>query len=240
MLFKKLIKSITPNLLLQIYYDYKNKNKTFFGHHNLDQKLCEFLNYKNGFFVELGANDGIRQSNTFYFEKNLNWNGILIEPIKIKFIKCKKNRSQKNFFFNNACVGFDFKEDKIKMIYSDLMTTIDDDRVINKVDSMKHAQEGKQYLQENEIVDEFYIKTITLHKIFDDVKAPRLMDFLSLDVEGTEFEVLNGINFSIYNFKYIMVESRNDEQLIDYLKNKDYFFLKKISKRDLIFKYKKF
>ena len=126
------------------------------------------------------------------------------------------------------------------MIYSDLMTTIDDDRVINKVDSMKHAQEGKQYLQENEIVNEFYIKTITLHKIFDDVKAPRLMDFLSLDVEGTEFEVLNGINFSIYNFKYIMVESRNDEQLIDYLKNKDYFFLKKISKRDLIFKYKKF
>ena len=75
------------------------------------------------------------------------------------------------------------------------MTTIDDDRVINKVDSMKHAQEGKQYLQENEIVNKFYIKTITLHKIFDDVKAPRLMDFLSLDVEGTEFEVLNGINF---------------------------------------------
>lgn len=240
MLFKKLIKSITPNLLLQIYYDYKNKNKTFFGHHNLDQKLCEFLNYKNGFFVELGANDGIRQSNTFYFEKNLNWNGILIEPIKTKFIKCKKNRSHKNFFFNNACVSFDFKEDEIKMIYSDLMTTIDDDRVINKVDSMKHAQEGKQYLQENEIINKFYIKTITLHKIFDDVKAPRLMDFLSLDVEGTEFEVLNGINFSIYNFKYIMVESRNDEHLIDYLESKDYFFLKKISKRDLIFKYKKF
>ena len=65
MFFKKLIKSITPDFLLQIYYDYKNKNKTFFGHHNLDQKLCEFLNYKNGFFIELGANDGIRQSNTY-------------------------------------------------------------------------------------------------------------------------------------------------------------------------------
>ena len=90
MFFKKLIKSITPDFLLQIYYDYKNKNKTFFGHHNLDQKLCEFLNYKDGFFVELGANDGIRQSNTFYFEKNLNWRGILIEPIKSKFIKCNK------------------------------------------------------------------------------------------------------------------------------------------------------
>ena len=41
MFFKKLVKLITPDFLLQIYYDYKNKNKTFYGHHSLDQKLCE-------------------------------------------------------------------------------------------------------------------------------------------------------------------------------------------------------
>lgn len=240
MFFKKLIKSITPDFLLQIYYDYKNKNKTFFGHHNLDQKLCEFLNYKDGFFVELGANDGIRQSNTFYFEKNLNWRGILIEPIKSKFIKCKNNRSKKNFFYNKACVGFNFKNEKIKMIYSDLMTTINDNRIINKVDSSKHALKGEQYLQENEKVKEFFVETTTLNQIFEDVKAPIMMDFLSLDVEGSEIEVLNGINFDNYNFKYIMVESRDDNQIIDYLENKNYYFIKKISKRDLIFKHKKF
>jgi len=240
MLLKKLIKLVTPNFLLQIYYDYKNKNKTFFGHHNLDMKLCEFINYKDGFFVELGANDGIRQSNTFYFEKNLNWKGILIEPIKTKFNKCVKNRSKKNFFYNKACVGFNFKDAKIKMIYSDLMTTIDDVKIINKVDSMKHALDGKKYLQSNEVIKEFYVETITLNKIFEDIKAPSLMDFLSLDVEGSEFEVLNGIDFIAHNFKYIMVESRNDDQLIDYLKNKNYHFIKKISKRDLIFKYQKF
>ena len=240
MFFKKLIKSITPDFLLQIYYDYKNKNKTFFGHHNLDQKLCEFLKYKDGFFVELGANDGVRQSNTFYFEKNLNWRGILVEPIKSKFIKCKKNRSKKNFFYNKACVGFNFKKDKVKMIYSDLMTTINDDRIINVVDSSKHALEGEQYLQDNEKVKEFFVETTTLNQIFKDVKAPIMMDFLSLDVEGSEIEVLNGINFMNYNFKYIMVESRNDNRIIDYLENKNYYFIKKISKRDLIFKYKKF
>ena len=240
MFFKKLIKSIKPDFLLQIYYDYKNKNKTFFGHNNLDQKLCEFLNYKDGFFVELGANDGIRQSNTFYFEKNLNWRGILIEPIKSKFIKCKNNRSKKNFFYNKACVGFNFKNEKIKMIYSDLMTTINDNRIINKVDSSKHALKGEQYLQENEKVKEFFVETTTLNQIFEDVKAPIMMDFLSLDVEGSEIEVLNGINFDNYNFKYIMVESRDDNQIIDYLENKNYYFIKKISKRDLIFKHKKF
>ena len=240
MFFKKLIKLITPDFLLQIYYDYKNKNKTFYGHHSLDQKLCEFLNYKDGFFIELGANDGIRQSNTFYFEKNLNWNGILIEPIKTKFFKCIKNRSKKNFFYNKACVGFNFKDDKIKMIYSDLMTTVNDNRITNKVDSLKHALDGKQYLQENEKIKEFYVETTTLSQIIKDVKAPLMIDFLSLDVEGSEIEVLNGIDFLNHNFKYILIESRDDNQIINYLENKNYYFIKKISKRDLIFKYKRF
>lgn len=240
MLFKKLIKLVLPDFLLQIYYDYKNKNKTYFGHHNLDQKLCEFLNYKNGFFIELGANDGIRQSNTFYFEKNLNWKGILIEPIATKFHKCVKNRSQKNFFYNKACVGFNFKDTQIKMIYSDLMTTINDKRIINKVDSKQHALEGKEYLKKKEKIEEFQVETTTLNQIFEDVDAPRLMDFLSLDVEGSELEVLNGINFLDYNFKYIVVESRDDDQLKGFLIKKNYSLIKKISKRDLLFKYKSF
>ena len=126
------------------------------------------------------------------------------------------------------------------MIYSDLMTTINDNRIINKVDSSKHALEGEQYLQKNEKIKEFIVETTTLNQIFEDVKAPIMMDFLSLDVEGSEIEVLNGIDFVDYNFKYIMVESRNDKQIIDYLENKNYYFIKKISKRDLIFKYKKF
>ncbi len=113
-------------------------------------------------------------------------------------------------------------------------------RMINKVDSSKHALEGEQYLQKNEKVKEFVVETTTLNQIFEDVKAPIMMDFLSLDVEGSEIEVLNGIDFLDYNFKYIMVESRNDKQIIDYLENKNYYFIKKISKRDLIFKYKKF
>ena len=209
-----MIKSITPKFLLEFYYDFKNKRKTFYGHHELDKKLKKYLNYEKGFFVELGANDGIKQSNTFYFEKNFNWNGILIEPIKVKYEKCLKFRSSKNYFYNNACVGFNFKNKKIKMIYSDLMSSIDDKNIINKVN------------------------TKTLNEIFQEVGTPKLIDFLSLDVEGSELEVLNGIDFKIYNFKFILVESRDDDEIIKYLSNKNYNFLEKISKRDLIFKYR--
>ena len=234
---KNLIKSITPKFLLEFYYDFKNKRKTYYGHHELDKKLKKYLNYEKGFFVELGANDGIKQSNTFYFEKNLGWNGVLIEPIKTKYLKCLKYRSPKNYFYNNACVGINFKRDKIKMIYSDLMSSIDDKEIINKIDAKKHAKDGEKYLLKNEKIEEFWVSTKTLNDILQEVNTPKLIDFLSLDVEGSELEVLNGIDFKIYNFKFILVESRNDDEIVKYLSNKNYNFLEKISKRDLIFKY---
>ncbi len=234
---KNLIKSLIPKFLLESYYDFKNKRKTYYGHHELDKKLKKYLNYEKGFFVELGANDGIKQSNTFYFEKNLSWKGILIEPIKMKYLKCLKYRSSKNYFYNNACVGFNFKNKEIKMIYSDLMSSIDDKNIINKVDSKKHAKEGMKYLLQNEKIEEFWVNTKTLNEIFREVNAPKLIDFLSLDVEGAELEVLNGIDFKIYNFKFILIESRDDDEIIKYLNNKNYKYLEKISKRDLIFKH---
>ena len=237
---KNLIKSITPKFLLEIYYDFKNRRKTYYGHHELDKKLKKYLNYKNGFFVELGANDGVKQSNTFYFEKNLNWKGILIEPIKKKYLKCLKYRSNNNYFYNNACVSFNYKHSKIKMIYSDLMSSINDDEINNKVDAKKHAQDGKKYLLKNENIEEVWVDTKTLNNIFEEINAPKLMDFLSLDVEGSELEVLNGINFLTYNFKFILIESRDDEEIKKYLISKKYNFLEKISKRDLLFKYKCF
>jgi FkbM family methyltransferase len=237
---KNLIKSIAPKFLLEFYYDFKNRRKTYYGHHELDKKLKKYLNYKNGFFVELGANDGIKQSNTYYFEKNFNWNGLLIEPIKNKFLKCIKFRSNNNFFYNNACVGFNFKNKKIKMIYSDLMSSINDETINNKVDAKKHALEGEKYLLKNEKIEEVWVNTKTLNEILDEINSPKIIDFLSLDVEGSELEVLNGVNFSIYNFKFILIESRNDDEIINYLNNKNYTFLEKISKRDLFFKYRNF
>ena len=48
---------------------------------DIDRKLANYLNYKKGFFIEVGANDGYNQSNTYYLEKILDWRGILVEPI---------------------------------------------------------------------------------------------------------------------------------------------------------------
>ena len=237
---KNLIKYLIPKYLLEFYYDFKNLRKNYYGHHELDKKLKKYLNYKNGFFVELGANDGIKQSNTYYFEKNFNWNGLLIEPIKNKYLKCLKFRSKKNFFYNNACVGFNYKNKNIKMIYSDLMSSIDDKTINSKIDAKKHALEGEKYLVKNDKIKEVLVETKTLNQILNEINSPKIIDFLSLDVEGAELEVLNGIDFLNYNFKFILIESRDDQEIIKYLKNFDYSFLEKISKRDLFFKHNKF
>ena len=68
--------------------------KKYYGKNNLDQQMEKYLNYNNGFYIELGAYDGITQSNTYYYEKNKNWKGLLIEPIEHVFKKCKKNREK--------------------------------------------------------------------------------------------------------------------------------------------------
>ena len=57
----------------------------------LDKKLdILFNNKEKGFYIELGAFDGITQSNSYFFELNRNWKGILIEPSKSAFELCCK------------------------------------------------------------------------------------------------------------------------------------------------------
>ena len=66
----------------------------FYSQYNQDNYLETniFKGYKNGFYVDVGAHDGISFNNTLYFEKNNNWTGINIEPIKSVFDKLVINR----------------------------------------------------------------------------------------------------------------------------------------------------
>jgi FkbM family methyltransferase len=120
------------------------------------------------------------------------------------------------------------------------MSSIDDKTINSKIDAKKHALQGEKYLVKNDKIKEVLADTKTLNEILNEIDSPKVIDFLSLDVEGAELEVLNGINFLNYYFKFILVESRDDQEIIKYLKNFDYNLVEKISKRDLFFKHNKF
>lgn len=224
--FKKIFNFKVPVILKKIL-------KKSYARNELDLKLKKYLNFSDGFFIELGAHDGVTQSNTFYYEKKYNWKGILIEPVPKLFNYCKKYRSNKNLYFCNACVSFDFNKDKVKLIYSNLMTTAvdltsDDYRKKHLADPELNFFEKNNY---------FYANARTLNSILKESKAPNIIDFFSLDVEGAEFDVLYGIDFSIYNFKYIIIETDNFERLDKFMTNKNYKFINKYNSNDYLYEF---
>ena len=81
-----------------------------------------------------------------------------------------------------------------------------------------------------------------LTNILDKIKAPKIIDFFVLDVEGDELKILNGINFKKYKFKFFLIESGNFSKLNQILKKNKYIFIKKLYKgsvyNDYLFKLK--
>ena len=207
--------SFVTSLFSQKIKTFFKKFRKFNALNNLDKKMLNYMNFKNGFFIECGANDGVDQSNTWHYEKYLNWNGVLIEPLKKQFNELRKNRSNKNLFFNTA-LGSSVSVRSLNLTKNNLLSRIVDDK--------------------NSEINFDTVSCTTLTKILDEISAPSLIDFFSLDVEGYEFEIIKGIDFNRYNFKYFLVETSN-ELVISYLIEKNYCLLKKLTYHDLLFKY---
>ena len=223
------------NKVLQIIKAITGRRRTW-ALNNLDAELSRYLNFDFGFYIELGANDGLKQSNTMFLETYKGWNGILIEPHLDNFQRLIENRSKKNYFVNCACVSFDFPAKNYRYLYSDLMTIGLDDK--NDIaDRAEHAANGAKYLKPGETNQIFFSNARTLDSILRETNAPRMIDFLSLDVEGAELSVLEGINFQVFNFKYILVESRKPTHIFEFLLIRGYILEAKISFHDYLFKY---
>ena len=220
------MKNLIKNLIISFKGFFPVKLKTFLkkfrkfnGYQGLDKKMLKYINYKNGFYIECGANDGVNQSNTWYFEKKLGWKGVLIEPVESVFKELKKNRNEKNFFFQKALRPIYFKEKVVELNLNenDSLTTR------SKTDNIKRKK--------------IKVKTSNLNYILNKIEAPKVIDFFSLDVEGDEFLVLKGINFRKYSFKYLLIECDKFIKLKKFLNKHNYKFVKKMpTGNDYLFK----
>lgn len=135
------------------------KFKNFNAYLELDKKMLEYINYQNGFYIECGANDGVNKSNTWFFEKKLNWKGLLIEPNPKVFVELKKNRSNKNFFSNSLIGSFKDESSIVKML--------------DTSDSLKNRVINKRITRDNYI----RVKSQSLNQILNEIKAPKKIDF---------------------------------------------------------------
>jgi FkbM family methyltransferase len=172
----------------------------------LDKKLDNLFESKqDGIYIELGANNGLSQSNTAFLNFYRNWTGILIEPCIEGYNLCKKNRPN-NIILNYGCVSNDYNYNTIKGDFqnSNLMSSIDGER-----------------LNSTNLVE---VKTITLDKVFELHLQNKNVDLISIDTEGYEYNILLGLNLQKNRPKYILVEIYNKdyEKIKNYLINHNY------------------
>ena len=213
----------------------RDKRVRYSGLHELDRQIEKYLNFDTGYFIELGANDGRFQSNTLYYEQYKNWRGILIEPAPNLYLECRRNRSAQNYFVCAACVSFAYKEEFVKIVYSNSMSvSLNVETDIG--DSLGHAELGRPFLKPWETIFTFGAPARTLNSIVLEAAAPKLMDLLSLDVEGSEIEVLSkGVDHDAFKFRYMLIECRDIERLQSYVEPLGYRYVEKFNEHDYFF-----
>lgn len=173
---------------------------------------------EDGIFLELGACDGLVYSNTKFFEDKLNFKGILIEPVKEMYNALIKNRSN-NIIYNNI----------ISNDINDLEFLISRNGPVSSVKNNINEQFMNNW-HKNSIIRK--IKTKKLSDIFLDNKI-EYIDFFSLDVEGSELDVLNTINWDKIKIYLICIEldgsnKEKDEKCKTILKNNGFKFKHKM------------
>jgi FkbM family methyltransferase len=196
----------------------------FYSQDNQDKYLETniFKGYKNGFYVDVGAHDGISINNTLYFEKNNNWSGINIEPIKKVFDKLVINRPN-NINLNCAVCNNDGETEFLcNTGYTEMISGIKDNFNIRHLHRLQHEN-----IQHGSITEIIKVETKKLETILDENDISHI-NYLSIDVEGAEFEVIKSINFDKTFIDVIGFENNYDDvsiHIVEYLQNKGFIII---------------
>lgn len=172
-------------------------------------------NKRNGYFIELGGGDGIKLSNTYLLEKEYGWDGVLIEP-SFTYEKMKENRSCQTF---KDCISGVPKETQFlegeadtdeawgnstHAYSSGIADKFDEPLQVPGLGLVKRLRPGGNLRT---------VQTRTLASVLGEAEAPKEIDYLSLDVEGYEYDILSTFPFDQYDIKLITVEINGDEAM---------------------------
>lgn len=171
----------------------------------LDRKLERYLDFDGGVFVEAGANDGVTQSNSYYFEKIRGWTGLLVEPVPALAAACRQNRRAR--VVEAALVDTAAPGATVELHYAGLMSTVTG-ALGDEAATARHVEAGLA-VQQLPAASRLTVPARTLSALLDEAGFTRPVDLLCLDVEGGEPGALNGIDFARHAPRYICVEARD-------------------------------
>jgi FkbM family methyltransferase len=153
-----------------------------------------------GVCIEVGAYNGVSLSNTYYFEKK-GWRCLCIEPITSAFEKCKSIRKE----CYQCCISDNDKEDATFNIFH----LHDNLCAISSLEPDERLIESHKHLITQNSTQTVKVRGLT--SLMDELNFPREIDFISIDTENTELDVLKGIDFTKYNIRYLVIENNFDE-----------------------------
>jgi FkbM family methyltransferase len=149
---------------------------------------------RDGFFVEFGATDGILLSNTYHLEKSLGWDGILAEPLPRWREPLRSNRSAE---IDYRCVWRNTGKE-LEFLAANRYPELSSLKTFSASDFNASFR-----LVDSEIIK---VKTISLNDLLLEHDAPAMIDYVSIDTEGSEFDILNSFDFDKFKIRVMTVE----------------------------------
>lgn len=205
--------------------------RQYFSLNELDRKLERFVDFDGGVIFEAGANDGVNQSNSLYFERYRGWRSILVEPIPKRFFECTVNRPDALVEWG-ALVPPERKGEIMTLTYCNLMTVTRNSAETRAWED-DHVTRGIQHLR-GEKIENFQARGRTISSILDKHRITHV-DVLSLDIEGFEIPALQGIDWTRHRPTWLLIEVR-DEPAMDAYLAPHYERVEKLSHHDILYK----
>jgi FkbM family methyltransferase len=190
-----------------------NNQDNFKAQFNEDKLLFEhFQRKERGYYVEVGACDGCYASNTFFFEQ-LGWQGLLIEPIPELAEKCRETRPKSKVICSAA-------------VASDLPGKIEFE-VVEGWEALSSIALNRERLYDYKPdVRTIIVSAKRLDSILEEAGVGEI-DFITIDVEGHEWEALQGLTISRWRPEVIILERWStlpDPQIMHYMHNNGYLY----------------
>jgi FkbM family methyltransferase len=148
---------------------------------------------RNGFFVEFGATNGVDLSNTFLLERHFQWKGVLAEPVKCFHSALRRNRQaavDTHCVWSETGKKIEFRETEV--------------RELSTISSLAERADFNSEGRRKGIT--YFVDSISLNDLLQSHKCPKEIDYLSIDTEGSELDILRHFDFDKYDINIMTVE----------------------------------
>ncbi|MBE9061357.1 FkbM family methyltransferase [cf. Phormidesmis sp. LEGE 11477] len=230
---------------LPIWDKKPDRNNGYYSQYGQDHWIVERVfpdRLEPGFFIEMGAGDGLLLSNTAILEKKFNWTGLLIEPSH-QFEKLEENR-------NSACINACISNKKGYIYIAEMPAPscmkVDPNNALRSMtidatdvyDAKSKALSRLPHNFKDRITQDMIavreVKCTTMKDVLLECGAPKTIDYMSLDVEGHEYEIMSNFPFEEYKVLAMNIERPNKE-LRSLLGEKGYFSVARNQCGDLFY-----